>query len=92
MGHSTGSQDVIHYLSSPTPMPEVQGGIMQAPCSDREYFEKDVADGKPSMIMQEIPNAWDLIEEGRGDEIVMKNFLGMGGITAWRLVSLCAVG
>jgi hypothetical protein len=51
MGHSTGSQDVLHYLCSPNPLPvnpvfddglrhvtrpEVDGAILQAPVSDRE--------------------------------------------------------
>lgn len=51
MGHSTGSQDVLHYLYSPNPLatdtvfdtglrhinrPAVDGAIMQAPVSDRE--------------------------------------------------------
>ena len=51
MGHSTGSQDVMHYLNCPNPRPEhptfdkgrehitrpqIDGAIMQAPVSDRE--------------------------------------------------------
>lgn len=51
MGHSTGSQDVLHYLYAGNPLPhdpvfekgaqhllrpEVDGAIMQAPVSDRE--------------------------------------------------------
>ncbi|KAJ5390652.1 Fusarinine C esterase sidJ [Penicillium cataractarum] len=50
MGHSTGSQDVLHYLYAPNPLPktdfdmglhyivrpEIDGAIMQAPVSDRE--------------------------------------------------------
>lgn len=51
MGHSTGSQDVLHYLYSPNPLPlnpefdgglrhitrpAVDGAILQAPVSDRE--------------------------------------------------------
>ncbi|KAJ5095491.1 hypothetical protein NUU61_004847 [Penicillium alfredii] len=50
MGHSTGSQDVLHYLYSPNPLPqrdfdiglqhlvrpEIQGAILQAPVSDRQ--------------------------------------------------------
>lgn len=50
MGHSTGSQDVLHYLYAPNPLPktafdnglqfmhrpELDGAIMQAPVSDRE--------------------------------------------------------
>lgn len=50
MGHSTGSQDVLHYVYAPNPLPksdfnmgleyivrpELDGAIMQAPVSDRE--------------------------------------------------------
>jgi pimeloyl-ACP methyl ester carboxylesterase len=50
MGHSTGSQDVLHYLHAANPLPkteldmglqymhrpELDGAIMQAPVSDRE--------------------------------------------------------
>ncbi|KAL1958272.1 hypothetical protein VTO42DRAFT_4780 [Malbranchea cinnamomea] len=44
MGHSTGSQDVLHYLHSSNPLPSVphskrplvDGAILQAPVSDRE--------------------------------------------------------
>lgn len=38
MGHSTGSQDVLHYIYSPKPLkrPQVDGAILQAPVSDRE--------------------------------------------------------
>ncbi|KAJ5950720.1 uncharacterized protein N7479_009133 [Penicillium vulpinum] len=53
MGHSTGSQDVLHYLYSPNPVPnkdfdfglqhmvrpELDGAILQAPASDREGLE-----------------------------------------------------
>lgn len=53
MGHSTGSQDVLHYLYSPNPVPEKQydlglqhivrpeldGAILQAPASDREGLQ-----------------------------------------------------
>ena len=44
MGHSTGSQDVLHYLHSPNPLtsrpeckrPPVDGAVLQAPVSDRQ--------------------------------------------------------
>ncbi|CAG8948502.1 unnamed protein product [Penicillium salamii] len=53
MGHSTGSQDVLHYLYSPNPVPErefnlglkhivrpeLDGAILQAPASDREGLQ-----------------------------------------------------
>ncbi|CAI7619416.1 unnamed protein product [Penicillium glandicola] len=53
MGHSTGSQDVLHYLYSPNPVPhkefefglqhlvrpDLDGAILQAPASDREGLQ-----------------------------------------------------
>ncbi|KIX09351.1 uncharacterized protein Z518_00430 [Rhinocladiella mackenziei CBS 650.93] len=44
MGHSTGCQDVLHYLCShpPAPRPIIAGGILQAPVSDREAIIHDV--------------------------------------------------
>ncbi|OAG41916.1 hypothetical protein AYO21_03919 [Fonsecaea monophora] len=41
MGHSTGCQDLMHYLVSPvatssSPRPTISGAILQAPVSDRE--------------------------------------------------------
>ncbi|EER44988.1 dolichol-phosphate mannosyltransferase [Histoplasma capsulatum H143] len=52
MGHSTGSQDVLHYLYSQnpgpeatTPRPPVDGAIMQAPVSDREAILNIVKSG-----------------------------------------------
>lgn len=40
MGHSTGSQDVLHYLyyKSEHRRPSVAGAILQAPVSDREFL------------------------------------------------------
>lgn len=60
MGHSTGSQDVLHYLHSPNPLPktamdiglqymhrpELDGAIMQAPVSDREAVLAALKDAK----------------------------------------------
>ncbi|KAJ9483731.1 hypothetical protein VN97_g9660 [Penicillium thymicola] len=60
MGHSTGSQDVLHYLYSPNPVPhkefdfglqymvrpELDGAIMQAPASDREGLQA-IIDSSP---------------------------------------------
>ncbi|CRG86401.1 UPF0613 protein [Talaromyces islandicus] len=60
MGHSTGSQDVLHYLYTPNPIPvdtvfdqgllhinrpAVDGAIMQAPVSDREALLSHLTDG-----------------------------------------------
>ncbi|KAI1933607.1 hypothetical protein LOZ58_000438 [Ophidiomyces ophidiicola] len=50
MGHSTGSQDVLHYLYSldstgESKRPNVDGAILQAPVSDREHFLQLLKDG-----------------------------------------------
>ena len=53
MGHSTGSQDVLHYLHSPNPLPStpdqkrppVDGAILQSPVSDREALLKGIKEG-----------------------------------------------
>ncbi|KAI3199109.1 hypothetical protein DTO012A9_1574 [Penicillium roqueforti] len=60
MGHSTGSQDVLHYLYSPNPLPRkefgfgiqhlvrpaLDGAILQAPASDREGLQA-IIDASP---------------------------------------------
>lgn len=60
MGHSTGSQDILHYLYRPNPhtsalafdpslqhvkRPVLDGAIMQAPVSDREAVLSVLKDG-----------------------------------------------
>ncbi|WVW81194.1 hypothetical protein I302_103185 [Kwoniella bestiolae CBS 10118] len=98
-GHSTGSQNVIHYLSHPSisehPELKVEGGIMQAPASDREYL--DLLGAKEWFTM--LPLAEKMIKEGRGDELLPKEFCdkaNFGGnplpITADRLFSLIGTG
>lgn len=42
MGHSTGCQDVLHYLCSPGSRQSISGAIMQAPVSDREAILDEV--------------------------------------------------
>ena len=52
MGHSTGCQDLMHYLVSPippsSPRPNISGIILQAPVSDREAILNEV-DTDPSV-------------------------------------------
>lgn len=82
MGHSTGSQDVMHYLLNET-VP-VDGGIMQAPASDREHF--GFADDAMSKAWAEkLPLATEFVKSGQG-----KVTFDIGGvkITAYRLHSL----
>ncbi|RMZ81565.1 hypothetical protein DV737_g2461, partial [Chaetothyriales sp. CBS 132003] len=51
MGHSTGCQDVLHYITAPTAhnnrasRPLIQGAILQAPVSDRDSILNAIAKG-----------------------------------------------
>lgn len=42
LGHSTGSQQIIHYLLSPS-SPKIDGAIMQGSASDREAMMKELS-------------------------------------------------
>ncbi|WRT63145.1 uncharacterized protein IL334_000048 [Kwoniella shivajii] len=102
-GHSTGSQNIMHYVSNPifqTPTAEtdvikVDGGIMQAPVSDREFMK--------SFKMKEwfdvLPLAEQMIKDGKGEELMPKEFCDKAGfdgvslpINACRLRSLIGTG
>lgn len=75
MGHSTGSQDVLHYLYSPNPLPHnpeletgvqhvirpaLDGAIMQAPVSDREAM---ISTMKAAKEPSEVRAAFDQLVE-----------------------------
>lgn len=71
MGHSTGSQDVLHYLYSPTnsdgleslARPPLDGAILQAPASDREGLQAIIAD---SLQPEELKKTYnELVELSR---------------------------
>ena len=72
MGHSTGSQDIMHYLLSPKrendpPRPSLQGAIMQAGVSDREIL----TDILPSDFYEKsIKVAGTYVREGRGADVL----------------------
>ena len=93
MGHSTGSQDVIHYLTSPSssssPRPKVDGGIMQAPASDREYFSGGDDTGINAWLSN-LPIAEGMMKDGKGDQVMDDKACEAMGIriTAYRLWSL----
>ncbi|AEO55700.1 hypothetical protein MYCTH_40734 [Thermothelomyces thermophilus ATCC 42464] len=74
MGHSTGSQCVLHYLSRPNPhtseppfdrglehvvRPAVDGAIMQAPVSDREALQLIMRDGFLGRTPAELRDTFD---------------------------------
>ncbi|KAL1986253.1 hypothetical protein VTN96DRAFT_6621 [Rasamsonia emersonii] len=73
MGHSTGSQDVLHYLYSPNPLPpnpvfdngvkhitrpEVDGAILQAPVSDRQAVTEGQINGTDKMSDNEFATTY----------------------------------
>ncbi|KAJ5748986.1 uncharacterized protein N7511_010682 [Penicillium nucicola] len=67
MGHSTGSQDVLHYLYSANPTsvdhlrrPELDGAILQAPASDREGLQAIIANSPNPDELKKVYN--DLVE------------------------------
>ncbi|EOR03513.1 hypothetical protein E3P92_03887 [Wallemia ichthyophaga] len=86
MGHSTGSQDVVHYLTADGQRERVDGCIAQAPVSDREGID----DG----IRSHIPLALQMMKEGRADEAMPRDSCSWFAtpITAYRFHSLFAEG
>ncbi|KAG7285652.1 hypothetical protein NEMBOFW57_007944 [Staphylotrichum longicolle] len=73
-GHSTGSQCVLHYLSRPNPhtstpafdrglehckRPAIDGGIMQAPVSDREAIHWIMREGFLGRTPSELKETYD---------------------------------
>lgn len=69
MGHSTGSQDVMHYLLSPGfgERPKIDGAIVQASISDRECIPMMVDQATHDSAVK-IAQAY--MEVGRGEDIL----------------------
>ncbi|KAF7943624.1 uncharacterized protein EAE97_005695 [Botrytis byssoidea] len=78
MGHSTGSQVVLHYLHKPNPhtttpkfdphlkhvkRPVLDGAVMQAPISDREAIQSVLQDGLGKRPASECQAAFRTIQE-----------------------------
>uniref|UniRef100_A0A060T1W2 ARAD1C24134p n=1 Tax=Blastobotrys adeninivorans TaxID=409370 RepID=A0A060T1W2_BLAAD len=99
MGHSTGTQDAMYYLTQQykgdnndlDKRPKLSGVILQAPVSDREGAYN--FDGK-MQTEENVRTATKLIEEGRGDHVLPPDFSGFSSeapVSAERFVSLTAV-
>ena len=70
LGHSTGSQQCMHYLLSrllPTPLPRIDGVILQAGISDREALTSVLP---PSEYQKVCTLAQTLVDCGRGKDIL----------------------
>ncbi|KAL4879112.1 hypothetical protein BJY04DRAFT_220477 [Aspergillus karnatakaensis] len=78
MGHSTGSQCVLHYLTKPNPhtskplfdtylehslRPRLSGAIMQAPVSDREAIQLVLSQGWMGRTSAQVKEIYNKLEE-----------------------------
>ncbi|KAL8697033.1 MAG: hypothetical protein Q9201_007347 [Fulgogasparrea decipioides] len=92
MGNSTGCQDVLHYLSAEGARPRVEGGILQAPVSDREALEMIYL---PEELKRYNEMAQQWVKEGKGEEMLPNHvslpILG-ARTTAKRWLSLASPG
>nr|XP_029122676.1 UPF0613 protein PB24D3.06c isoform X2 [Elaeis guineensis] len=85
LGHSTGCQDIVHYMHTNFACSRaVRGVILQAPVSDREYR----ATLPETAVMIDL--AAKMISEGRGMELMPREANPDAPITAYRYHSLCA--
>ncbi|KAJ8060997.1 hypothetical protein OCU04_010075 [Sclerotinia nivalis] len=69
MGHSTGCQDVMEYLTGPgheTNVP-IDGGIIQASASDREALGQEL---DANVLKNSIALAQKMVDAGDGEEIL----------------------
>ncbi|KAF4358894.1 hypothetical protein F8388_013698 [Cannabis sativa] len=85
LGHSTGCQDIVHYMGTNAACSRaVRAAILQAPVSDREY--RATLPETAGMI----DLASSMIREGRGSELMPREADPTAPITAIRYHSLCS--
>ncbi|KAG8100306.1 hypothetical protein GUJ93_ZPchr0013g36780 [Zizania palustris] len=85
LGHSTGCQDIVHYMRTNFACSKaVSGVILQAPVSDREYR------ATLPETAEMIDLAAKLISEGHGMHLMPREANPDAPITAYRYHSLCA--
>ncbi|KAI3948244.1 hypothetical protein MKX01_014843 [Papaver californicum] len=85
VGHSTGCQDIVHYLRTNAACSRaVRAAILQAPVSDRELR------ATLPETAEMIDLASTMINDGRGDELMPLRANPDAPISAYRYHSLCA--
>ncbi|KAM7459289.1 hypothetical protein LguiA_036733 [Lonicera macranthoides] len=85
VGHSTGCQDIVHYMRTNAACSRaVRAAILQAPVTDREY--RATLPETAAMI----DLASKLISEGRGSELMPREANPDSPINAYRYHSLCS--
>ena len=91
LGHSTGSQQIMHYLLSRPNLPEIDGAIFQGSVSDRETLTMSLphAEYEAACLL-----AQKYIDEGRGEDIlpssVTKSSFTSAPVSAMRFLSLAS--
>ena len=92
-GHSTGSQQVMHYSIAPGSHPKIQGAVFQAPASDREALTTLVS---PDDYQSACAVAQSYISDGRGDDVLpfklTASSFQTAPISARRWISLASPG
>jgi pimeloyl-ACP methyl ester carboxylesterase len=79
VGHSTGCQDIVHYLRTGGHCSKaVRGAILQAPVSDREYLAT-LPGTQPMLELAE-----KMIQEGKGNDLMPREASPQAPITASR--------
>ncbi|KAL2052459.1 hypothetical protein ABVK25_007331 [Lepraria finkii] len=93
LGHSTGSQQIMHYLLSKPALPKVDGAIFQASASDREVMTMFLP---PSSYDSRCALAQSYMDEGRADDILpfsaTKSLFMSAPVSAKRFLSLASPG
>eukprot|EP00897_Mesotaenium_endlicherianum_P006887 jgi/Mesen1/6226/ME000320S05418 len=87
VGHSTGCQDIVHYMKRDMEHSKaVLGAVLQAPVSDREFLATlpESAGG--------LEVAEKMIQEGKGEELMPRHVNPHAPITALRYYSLGGKG
>lgn len=85
LGHSTGCQDIVHYMRTNFACSKaVSGVILQAPVSDREYR------ATLPETAEMIDLAAKMISEDRGMDLMPREANPDAPITAYRYHSLCS--
>lgn len=89
MGHSTGCQDAMEYVSGSGVRPPLDGVILQAPVSDREALGAGVPE---DALKQAVKVAQEYVKNGQGDQllpaIISNRLFGNTPVSAYRALSL----
>jgi pimeloyl-ACP methyl ester carboxylesterase len=90
MGHSTGCQDAMEYVTGPgkdSRLP-LDGVILQAPVSDREAIGDSLGESHKKIV----ETAQAFVQDGRSDDVLPlalgKSLFGKAPISAYRWLSL----